>query len=116
MSENPYQAPSSEIPNDARSRSRFAGRSFIAILLACATAFTGLLTGGLWMLGAIDLGRYAILFLLSLAAASFILVYAANRYTAESRKFAVGLSAFALFVIGFAISMALYDAGMFTLF
>ena len=114
---NPYAAPSSECEADVlASRTRYPGRSFIAMLLAATTAVTAALTGVLWMLGAIDLGRYGVVFLGSLTFATVILVFAAKHYSAGSRYTALGLATIVLCIIAAAVLLALHDAGEIVLF
>ncbi len=113
---NPYAAPTSEGQrNVSMSRGRYAARSFIAYLLAAASAFTAALTGWLWFLGGIDLGRYGIVFLGSLVLGAALLVIAARHYSVGSRRTAIVLGILVLLIIASAILLALYDAGVITL-
>ena len=114
---NPYAAPTSGDSVDAfATRGRYVGRAVIAMLLAAAIVATAVLTGGLWMLGAIDLGRFGWIFLGALLLASVFLFFAAKNYRSGSRRTAVGLATIAPCLIGLAILLALNDAGVIALF
>ncbi|MCO8124288.1 hypothetical protein NHH03_21275 [Stieleria sp. TO1_6] len=114
---NPYSPPSTTgvVLSPAMGR-RFVGRSFIASMLAGLTAVTGLLTGTLWSIGAIDLGRFGFAFLSSLAVGTALLVCVARCYLEGSRATAVVLFLLVPCIIFSATLLALRDAGVFTLF
>ncbi|QEF97646.1 hypothetical protein Mal15_16870 [Stieleria maiorica] len=110
---NPYSAPS---PIESNVfpwlGQRFPGRSVIAFAFAVLEAFTALLTGGLWAINAIDLGRFGALFLLSLVVSSAMLLCSARCYATGSRGFAVLLAVLSLCVMTCGVLLCLHDAGV----
>ncbi|TWU27933.1 hypothetical protein [Novipirellula artificiosorum] len=110
---NPYSAPASvEGGTFPWLEHRFPGRSIIAFVFAALEVFTALLTGGLWAINAIDLGRFGGVFLLSLLISSAMLLYAAKCYSMGTRGHAVLLALLSLVVMAGGVLLSLHDAGV----
>ena len=110
---NPYSSPTSSegggLPWDVKP---FPGRSIIAFAFATLEALTALLTGGLWAINAIDLGRFGGVFLLTLVVSSGMLFYASKCYASGLRGFAVLLAVASLCVMVSGVFLCLHDAGV----
>lgn len=114
---NPYSSPRTEgaiVSPDGRTR--FAGRAVVAILLGVATAFTAIFLIAVWSIGAIDLGRFGIIFLCTLFLVTVFLLFVAKSYFDGKRYLAVGMSFLVPCVIICAMLLAMHDAGVFVLF
>lgn len=103
------------VANERRQRT-YIGRAIIALLFAALSLITAILTGGLWGLGAIDLGPYGVLFLGSQVLAAVVLTLVAKLYSKGSRYTAVGLAILALAIMILGILFPLRDAGVITTF